>query len=187
MTSHGGAGTPPGWTREALQFVQRTSLMVLLLTLCYYMLPPGGRLHDGATAARWIGSLVALSGFVLLVLRSLRAARADRSFTTRAEAVLTVLYVMVLVFAITYGMIATHMPGEFHGIENPTDALYFTVTVAATVGFGDITAAGTAARLVVTVHMLVNLIYVGTALRVLTNRGTARGPGGEGPPARPTA
>lgn len=185
MTSQPATGAPPGWTREVVQFVRRTSLMVLLLTLCYYMLPPGGRLHDGVTAARWVGSLVALCGFVLLVRRSLRAARADRSFVTRAEAVLTVLYVMVLVFAITYGMIATHAPGQFHGIENPTDALYFTVTVVATVGFGDITAAGTAARLVVTLHMLVNLIYVGTALRVLTGRSATRAPGVEEPPTRP--
>jgi voltage-gated potassium channel len=37
-----------------------------------------------------------------------------------------------------------------------------------TVGFGDIHAAGSLARLIVTVHMVFNLIYLGTALRWLT-------------------
>jgi hypothetical protein len=52
------------------------------------------------------------------------------------------------------------------------------VTIVATVGFGDIHAQGTAARLLVTVHMLFNLVYLGTALRLLT--------GAQGqPPATP--
>jgi voltage-gated potassium channel len=164
--------------RQVASFLRRTSLTIVLLTACYYLLPADGPFHDVGTGARWAGSLVALAGFVLLVRRSLRAARLDRSVMVRAEAVLTVLYVMVLVFAVTYNAIALSAPEQFHGLETPTDALYFTVTVIATVGFGDITAVGTGARVAVTVQMLVNLVYVGTALRALTSLGTAQGPDG---------
>ena len=118
------------------------------------------------------------------VLRTLR--QGNSWFAERGEVMLAVVNLVVFVFVVSAFVYVTQV-GLNDKITTYIDALYFTVTVAATVGFGDITAAGTAARLVVTVHMLVNLIYVGTALRVLTNRGTARGPGGEGPPARPTA
>jgi hypothetical protein len=48
-----------------------------------------------------------------------------------------------------------------------TDALYFTVTVFTTVGFGDITAKTEAARLVVTGQMIVDLIVIGLGVRVI--------------------
>ena len=55
-------------------------------------------------------------------------------------------------------------------METRTDSLYFSVTTMATVGFGDVHAAGPVARVMVTVQMVFNLIYLGTALRVLTSR-----------------
>ena len=47
-----------------------------------------------------------------------------------------------------------------------TDSLYFTVTVFATVGFGDITATSQTARLIVTVQMILDLIVLGLGIRV---------------------
>lgn len=172
----------PGGAGEVLRFVRRTSLSLVLLTACYYLLPPDEPFHDPVTGARWLGSVVALCGFVVLVRASLRTARRHPTPTARGEAVLTVLYVLVLLFAVTYDLVATHAPGQFRGIDSSTDALYFTVTVVATVGFGDIVPVGTAARTLVTVHMLVNLVYVGTALRLLTNRSAAAATHGEPAP-----
>jgi voltage-gated potassium channel len=48
-----------------------------------------------------------------------------------------------------------------------TDALYFTVTVFSTVGFGDITAKTEAARLVVTGQMIADLVVIGLAVKVI--------------------
>jgi voltage-gated potassium channel len=48
-----------------------------------------------------------------------------------------------------------------------TDALYFTVTVFTTVGFGDITAKSETARLVLIVQMLADLALLGADIRVL--------------------
>ena len=47
-----------------------------------------------------------------------------------------------------------------------TDSLYFTVTVFATVGFGDITATSQVARLIVTAQMILDLIVLGLGIRV---------------------
>jgi hypothetical protein len=50
-----------------------------------------------------------------------------------------------------------------------TDSLYFTVTVFATVGFGDINATSQAARVLVTVQMVLDLIVLGLGIRVFTS------------------
>jgi subtilase family serine protease len=47
------------------------------------------------------------------------------------------------------------------------DALYFTVTVFSTVGFGDITAKTDLARTLVTIQMLFNLVVVGLIAKVI--------------------
>jgi uncharacterized membrane protein len=47
------------------------------------------------------------------------------------------------------------------------DALYFAVTVFATVGFGDIAAHSQLARGVVTAQMIVDFLFLGIVARVL--------------------
>ena len=66
------------------------------------------------------------------------------------------------------------------GFSQPLDhvtALYFTVTVFATVGFGDIVAQSNSMRLLVTLQMLLNLAMLGLVIRLMTSaarRGVAR-------------
>ena len=50
-----------------------------------------------------------------------------------------------------------------------TAALYFTVTVFATVGFGDIVAQTNWMKLLVTVQMLLDLAALGSAIKLLTS------------------
>jgi hypothetical protein len=57
-------------------------------------------------------------------------------------------------------------PGAWTSRATRTDALYFTVTVFSTVGFGDISATSQAARLIVTIQMILDLIVLGLGVRV---------------------
>jgi hypothetical protein len=50
-----------------------------------------------------------------------------------------------------------------------TDALYFTVTVFATVGFGDITAKTEVARALVTGQMVAGIVVVGIGARLIVD------------------
>jgi Ion channel len=90
----------------------------------------------------------------------------------------------LLLFASTYVVIAAISPGNFSQPITRTSALYFTVTVFATVGFGDITATTDPARLVVTGQMIADLIIIGLGARVILGAVTrgrqrrAEGPGG---------
>ncbi len=160
-----------------VRLLGHTTVVLVLLTLGYYLLPL--RFDRGAawTAARLVISLLALGLLAVLFRRRQRKSREVLSTRyLRIEWLLSALYVLVLTFALVYAALAVFRTGEFVGIEDRTDALYFSVTIVATVGFGDIHAQGTAAKLLVTVHMLFNLIYLGTALRLLTGSQAAAAP-----------
>ena len=47
--------------------------------------------------------------------------------------------------------------------------MYFSSTIFTTVGFGDITAKSEAARLVVTLQMWLNLVFLGLVVRLVVN------------------
>lgn len=146
-----------------------TTVVLFLLTLAYYVVPLRFDWQQAWTPWRLAISLAAL-GLLGLVLRAhIRSSRRRQTQRyLRIQWLLSALYGLVLTFALAYAAVAARSPEQFVGISDRTDALYFSVTLVATVGFGDVHAAGTAARLLVTVHMVFNLVYLGTALRMLT-------------------
>lgn len=169
------------WSDPLMRMLRHTTVVLVLLTIAYYFIPLRFDLQEAWTAGRLLVSLLAL-GVLAVVLRRtmLRSRELHSPQYLRIEWLLSALYALVLTFALVYGYLAVHLPGQFVGIDDRTDALYFSVTLVATVGFGDIHPAGTAAQLVATVHMLFNLIYLGTALRLLTGRASEQPPLAEG-------
>ena len=63
-------------------------------------------------------------------------------------------------------MMANHDPATFTQPLTRTDSLYFTVTIFATVGFGDIAAVSESGRLIVTAQMVLDLLALGLVVRV---------------------
>jgi hypothetical protein len=57
--------------------------------------------------------------------------------------------------------------GSFASPLTRVDAFYFTVTTFATVGFGDIVPVSQAARVIVTVQMIGDLIVLGAVLKLV--------------------
>ena len=86
-----------------------------------------------------------------------------------AEALATSVPLYLLLFAATYTMMSRLSAGDFSEPLTRTDALYFSVTVFATVGFGDIAAKTETARLVVTGQMIADLIVIGLGVRVIVS------------------
>jgi voltage-gated potassium channel len=69
--------------------------------------------------------------------------------------------------------------GNFSQPMTRTDALYFTVTVFATVGFGDITATTEPTRVLVTGQMVAGIVILGLGARIIVDavkRGQRRQP-----------
>jgi hypothetical protein len=134
------------------------------LVAIYYVLP----LDE---SARWaaVGMLVVgLALLTALVTFQVRAISAARFPGVRAvEALATSVPLFLLLFASTYVVLAAISAGSFSQPLNRTNALYFAVTVFATVGFGDITATTGTAQLLVTGQMLIDLVVLGLGARII--------------------
>ena len=116
-----------------------------------------------------VGVLVGMLGLMvpLTVREAKRIAVVDQPVVHAAQALLTLLTLLIVGFATVHYTIETAYPEELVGLETKVDGLYFSTTVATTVGFGDITPTGQVARGVVTVQMLFDLVFIGVAVRIL--------------------
>jgi voltage-gated potassium channel len=146
--------------RASLEAVATTTVLVVL----YYALPLDER-SDAWTVTQLIFGLVVLAGIVAWQVRAIIGAEFPRVRMLQALFVAVPFY--VLLFAAAYFLIAGSGDANFAEPLSRTDALYFTVTVLSTVGFGDITPKSEIARLVVTLQMIANLILIGLGARTL--------------------
>ena len=155
------AKPPPGKiVRALLRALGSTAVLVAI----YYLLPLD-RSSTWAAVAMLVIGLVLFIGLVAFQVRSIVRSRFP---ALRAiEALATSIPLFLLLFASVYVVMATISASNFSEPVTHTDALYFTVTVFSTVGFGDITAKSEAARLVVTSQMISDLLIIGLGLRVI--------------------
>lgn len=161
----------PELRRPVLKVLWHTTLTGFLLTVAYYVLPRHEPWRDGATVGYFILGLCAFAGLLVLLRGELRLVKTRLPpVLARVQLLLTLLYALILVFAMIYSIVAHNAPHQFEGIHTRTDALYFTVTTIATVGYGDIHAVQTLAKVLVTLQMLFDLVYLGTAFRFLSEK-----------------
>ena len=133
-------------------------LIAAVLVVLYYVLPLD-RPWDSDTAVRLLIGLVVLAGVVVWGVRIIAGSRYPGM--RAAEALALALPFFLLLFASTYFVMERNSAASFTQPLTRTDALYFTVTVFSTVGFGDITAKSEAARVVLIVQMLADLVLLG--------------------------
>ena len=154
----------------------RALATTVALVALYYLLP-----LDHST--RWLAitmlviGLVALIGLIAFQVRTIIVSPFPG--LRAVEALATSIPLFLLLFASTYVVMGAIAANSFNQPMTRTDALYFTVTVFATVGFGDITAKTETARLLVTGQMIVDLIILGIGARVIlgaVQRGRQRQP-----------
>lgn len=170
--------SPSHQTRETSPLVAllvNTTVTLLLLTAMYFTLPfqLGRQAQEG-----WVRAAVSVLLFVGLVLafRShVRRTRAREGALVRIEWLLAALYVLVLAFALAYAVTAHVSEHQFTGLHTRTDSLYFSVTLVSTVGLGDIHPAASFAKLLATTQMVVDLVYIGTSVRLLGSVHDPRG------------
>ena len=133
--------------------------VVALVLVVYYVVPISA---DRAAPYRALAALVSLAGLGVVTVRQLRC-RDDP-----VGRLVTILAIVIATFAgAFYGLSLS--AGQFEGIENRTDALYFTVVTMATIGYGDIHPVGQAARLVVLVSIAFNAVFVAAIASALVS------------------
>ena len=146
------------------RMVARALLTSTALVVLYYRLPITGALDASAVALLVVGLLV----FAVLSAWQIRAVLRSQYPALRAvEALAVAIPLLLLFFASAYLRIADAHAQAFTEPLSKTSALYFTITVFATVGFGDITPRTEAARIATMVQMMADLVVVGLVVRVM--------------------
>ncbi len=100
-------------------------------------------------------------------MRRLAGARPDDE-GVRIESLIFLIYIVVPLFALGYFALESADPSQFAELTTKTDALYFTVSTLATVGFGDVHATDQLSRILVTIQIAFDLVFVGALVTVLT-------------------
>ena len=150
--------------RRVLRSLLRATLTSTVLVVLYYRLPLTGAL-EASTLALLLAGLALFAGVITWQVRAIL--RSDYPGLRAIEALAAAIPLFLLMFAAAYTTLADAEPSAFSEPLNRTDALYFTITVFATVGFGDIAPVTTPARVVAMVQMLGDLVVVGLVLRVM--------------------
>jgi voltage-gated potassium channel len=163
LSTEAALSAPP--RRVLIVALLRSLLSVVVVVTIYFRLPLSN-LSESRTIIEFVIGLllvvVVLAGQVLAILRS------PYPLTRTVEALSTTGPFFLILFAITHFVIAGAEPGSYSQQMTRLDALYFTVTTFATVGYGDISPASQGARFVALLQMVLGLILVGVIARVIT-------------------
>jgi voltage-gated potassium channel len=137
----------------------RIVVAILLLLGLYAALPAAS--HTGTRVV--LELIVGLLVFMALLGWQVRSILdADHPELRAIEAVAMTAPTLIIVFAFTYLSLSHSNPSDFSERLDHISAMYFTVTVVATVGFGDIVAKTDLARLLVTIQMVLDIgVFVG--------------------------
>jgi hypothetical protein len=166
------ADLDPGARRRALVQTGATIVGALALLLAALYLLPFNHFSSGRSIVR-LGAVIALVAAVFIV-EVRRITQAELPELRAVEALGIVIGVFLVGFSIIYLSMSRNNMQTFTQPLDPTRALYFTISVFSTVGFGDITPRTDPARLVVAAQMLLDLAIIGIVVRMIFTAAKSR-------------
>ena len=141
----------------------RSLVVAILLFVAYYTLP-----MDRPERSGLVVLIIGIAVLGLVLLWQVRAIMGSPYPRLRAFETLTIgIPLLLIVFAAAYYLIQNGDPDSFTQSLSKTDALYFTITVFSTVGFGDITAKTELARILVSIQMMFDLAVFGLVAKLI--------------------
>ena len=152
-------------TRRAVILAALRPLGIVATTLLVYALIPIEDLNGPTVAV--VGGLGLAVVIAVFVWRLARIPSASRPVIAAIEALCLVFGMFLCLFALVYVSLAVDDPNRFTQPLNKVSAVYFSVTVLATVGFGDIAPVGDLTRTIVTVQMVLDLLLIGATVKLL--------------------
>ena len=155
--------TPARRRRLEAALLARSVVVGVLLFVAYYLLPLNKPESFGVLLL--VGGLILVAVVVAWQVRAIQNSPFPR--LRGFQTLISGIPLLLVVFAAVYYLTGLTEPDSFTQPMDKIDAMYFTVTVFSTVGFGDITAKSDLARTLVTVQMLVNLVVIGLVAKVI--------------------
>ena len=143
----------------------RACATAVVMVALYYVLPLDRRSDTAALFVELALGATLLTGVIIWQVRAILRSKYPGIRAVQSLAVITPLF--LLFFASTYFILSLNDGATFTEPLTRSDAIYLTVTIFATVGFGDISALTETARLVVTVQMLLDLVVLGLGIQVI--------------------
>ncbi len=144
----------------------RVLLAMAVITALYVVAP----VTDESSAVNASLAILAIALFVLVVVWQIgEVLQSDEPVLRGIEALAIVVLLFLGMFAVQY---VTQSVASTAAFSEPLDkftALYYTVTVFSTVGFGDITPVSVSARALTMTQMIGNLILLGAVVRVVAS------------------
>lgn len=112
----------------------------------------------------------------IIAWQARRVARTHRALPALIEALALVFVLYIGLFGRMYHVLSVWDPAAFSVTLDYFTAVYFSMTVLSTVGFGDIVPRGDIARGLAMVQMIGNFVLLGLVVRVLTQAASSRRP-----------
>ncbi len=163
---------PPTVRRRAVLRCGATVVLSWVFLIgAFYVLPIGH--ESGLRAFVRLGVDIAVVGAVF-AWQIRRISVAALPELRAIEALGIVIALFLVLFSGVYLAMSHESPFTFTRPLDHTQALYFTISVFSTVGFGDITPKTDTARLVVSAQMLLDLAIIGAAVRLIFNAARSR-------------
>jgi hypothetical protein len=170
--------------RAAIARAGATVVLAWVLIIGAFCLLPIGQ-ESGLRAVLRLGADIALVG-VVFAWQIRRISVAELPELRAIEALGIVVVVFLVAFSAIYLAMSHQSVATFSRPLDHIQALYFTVSVFSTVGFGDITPKTDTARIVVAAQMLLDLVIIGAVVRLLFNAAKSRiAPGAVSTPEEP--
>jgi voltage-gated potassium channel len=164
-----GAGEPHAGSphrRQAYAVLGRSAALCGLIVGGYYLVP----VQTGGSAwqlALRIGGTVLVGALITwLIVRQVSGLLADPVRGSLAGLLTAVVGGVAFLALVDY--LTARAGDQFVGLETRTDALYFALSTLTTVGYGDVHPTGQAARAVVAVQLVFNVVVIATGASVLT-------------------
>jgi voltage-gated potassium channel len=157
--SHDRSGPSDAW-HVRHPFLRAAGVLASVLVV-YYAAPVAGIGSGFALVASVVGLLLGVGVVGWLLVRQAKlqlSAGADESVSM--QSLLLLVYIVVPMFALGYFVLERADAGQFVALETKTDALYYTISTLATVGFGDVAAQGQLARALVSIQIAFDLVFV---------------------------
>jgi voltage-gated potassium channel len=157
--------------RAVLRCALTIALCWVFIIGAFYVVPIGH--ESGVRTFLRLGADIAVIAAVF-AWQIRRISRAELPELRAIEALGIVVVLFLVAFSGIYFGMSHESRFTFNERLDQTRALYFTISVFSTVGFGDITPRTDPARLVVSAQMLLDLAIIGAVVRLIFNAARSR-------------